>query len=431
MRQTLFYWPHETFGIPWFGIFSIGSLILLVVIIIQLTMARTKPDRDKLIQSNGMTWFLVFLAISFLLPRIEFQLDDTPVGLPIRGYGVLLMLGVVAASWVALRRCESRGISRDAFFSLATWTVVAGVIGARLFYVIQKWDELPGTTLRDKLWVVLQVTEGGLVVYGSVIGGLIVIALWTRKYRVPVLLVADAVTPAFFLGVMLGRIGCFLNGCCYGGICEMPLPAVRFPSGSVVYMEQLESGRMIGMVARNQSIDRVIPESWAASHGIRPHQTLESIKTRAIEGPTPAAPFAPPRFDALCIVDGKQNYIEPDVLPARSLPVHPSQIYASIGGLVLFLWTMSLSQYLTKTGQIFGCGLVGYGFVRILEELIRVDEAGQFGTSLSIATWISLVGIVGGAALLVYKGLAVSKPLVPPLEVDVDHNPTRKRGNSQ
>ncbi|MFN7291603.1 MAG: diacylglyceryl transferase, partial [Pirellula sp.] len=47
-------------------------------------------------------------------------------------------------------------------------------------------------------------------------------------------------------------------------------------------------------------------------------------------------------------------------------------------------------------------GLIAYGFVRILEELIRVDEAGQFGTSLSIATWISLAGILGGIVLLIY-----------------------------
>ncbi len=98
------------------------------------------------------------------------------------------MTGVIAGSYVALKRCEARGIAREAFLSLATWTVAAGIIGARLFYIIQYWNELPAwpNPATKKLWTVLQVTEGGLVVYGSVIGGLIVILVWTLRYRLPV-----------------------------------------------------------------------------------------------------------------------------------------------------------------------------------------------------------------------------------------------------
>ncbi len=55
---------------------------------------------------------------------------------------------------------------------------------------------------------------------------------------------------------MFGRLGCLMNGCCYGGVCEMPLPTVRFPSGSPVYMEQLESGRILGLVTENGTGER-------------------------------------------------------------------------------------------------------------------------------------------------------------------------------
>ncbi len=400
MRQTLFYWPHESAGFPWFGALSWATLILLLIAVVQLAVAKNAQARSEVIQSNSLMWGIAFLAIAFLLPRIEFRIDDTPVGLPIRGYGVLLMLGVIAGTFVALKRCEAKGIPREAFLSLATWTVAAGIIGARLFYIIQYWKELPGDTLSQKLWTVLQVTEGGLVVYGSVIGGLIVILVWAIRYKLPVLVVADAVTPAFFLGLMFGRLGCLMNGCCYGGVCEMPLPTVRFPSGSPVYMEQLESGRILGLVTEQGVVTDVKSPSWANSNGIRENATFGGVQARMVSGPTPVEPYSNPKFDAIVNLDGKVRVISASDLPERAIPVHPSQVYASVGGLILFLWTMSLSSLVSRTGYLFSFGLIAYGVVRILEELIRVDEGGQFGTSLSIATWISLAGILGGIVLL-------------------------------
>lgn len=400
MRQTLFYWPHESAGFPWFGALSWATLILLLIAVVQLAVAKNAQARSEVIQSNSLMWGIAFLAIAFLLPRIEFRIDDTPVGLPIRGYGVLLMLGVIAGTFVALKRCEAKGIPREAFLSLATWTVAAGIIGARLFYIIQYWKELPGDTLSQKLWTVLQVTEGGLVVYGSVIGGLIVILVWAIRYKLPVLVVADAVTPAFFLGLMFGRLGCLMNGCCYGGVCEMPLPTVRFPCGSPVYMEQLESGRILGLVTEQGVVTDVKSPSWANSNGIRENATFGGVQARMVSGPTPVEPYSNPKFDAIVNLDGKVRVISASDLPERAIPVHPSQVYASVGGLILFLWTMSLSSLVSRTGYLFSFGLIAYGVVRILEELIRVDEGGQFGTSLSIATWISLAGILGGIVLL-------------------------------
>ncbi|MCU0713863.1 MAG: prolipoprotein diacylglyceryl transferase [Pirellula sp.] len=401
MRQTLFYWPHETAGFPWFGALSWATLILLAIAVVQLAAAKNAQSRSEVIQSNALMWGIAFLAIAFLLPRIEFRIEDVPIGLPIRGYGVLLMAGVITGTYVALKRCEARGIPREAFLSLATWTVATGIVGARLFYVIQYWGELPGQTLGQKLWTVLQVTEGGLVVYGSVIGGLIVILVWAIRYKLPVLVVADAVTPAFFLGLMFGRLGCLMNGCCYGGVCEMPLPTVRFPSGSAVYMEQLESGRILGLVTDQGVVTSVKSPSWADSNGVQPNAAFGGVQARVVSGPTPTEPYLHPKFDAIVNLDGKTRVVSAVDLPERAIPVHPSQVYASIGGLILFLWTMSLSSLITRTGYLFSLGLIAYGVVRILEELIRVDEGGQFGTSLSIATWISMAGILGGIVLLI------------------------------
>jgi len=228
MRPTLFYLPHELFGIPLLGFgWVLGFLVMGIGIYLFAT--KNKRPISKTVSDLGFVWIAAAAVVVFLLPRIETHVDDgTPngwtIGLPIRGYGVTLMLGVISAISIAMSRCKKAGVSQDDFFSLATWVIVFGLIGARVFYVVQKWSEIEGTTFVQKLYTSLKFTEGGLVVYGSVIGGLIAVLLWTRKRKIPLLPTADAVTPAFFIGLAFGRIGCLLNGCCYGGTCEPGLP---------------------------------------------------------------------------------------------------------------------------------------------------------------------------------------------------------------
>lgn len=404
MRQTLFFIPHEFLGVPLLGLLSWASLGLLLVVVVLIASAKNRLARTELIQQNMIIWGIMLAAIAFVLPRIETRIDDGsesgwPVGLPIRGYGMMMMLGVLSGVAVALKRSEARGISREAFFSLATWSILSGIIGARLFYVIQHWEDLPGSSFRERFWAIFQVTEGGLVVYGSVIGGLISILVWTYRYRYSVFKVADAVTPAFFLGLAFGRMGCLLNGCCYGGICEQDLPSIAFPKGSIVYDEQLSSGRLLGIEQSDGLIRSVAGSSWAASKGIEPGQSLQWLDRRMVRGATKEEPLRAPDLEAILAVNGKKLIAHPEDMPARSLRVHPSQVYAAIGGLILFLWTASLSPFLKRDSLVFATGLVFYGLVRIAEEIIRVDEAGQFGTTLSIAQWISIIGIAGGIVL--------------------------------
>lgn len=422
MRQTLFYVPHEFLGIPVLGFGWVLAAIVLFAVAFLLT-SRKKQGMAKVLEEQGVVWGAAALIVVFLLPLIETRLPTAGaqpwiVGLPIRGYGILLMLGVVSAMAIAMLRCEKAGLSRDAFFSLATWTVVTGMLGARMFYVIQKWNELAGESIREKLWTALQVTEGGLVVYGGVIGGLIGVAFWSRKNRFPLMVLADCITPAFFIGLAFGRIGCLLNGCCYGGVCETSLPSITFPSGSPAYMDQLASGKLLGIEAESDpsgesapSVVQVYPNSWASENGIQKGQKLIGIKELQVDGPSPSDSLAAPVFEATIQVDNRKLQVAGGQLPKRSVPVHPSQIYAAISGLILCLWTILFSGMTTRRGMVFGVGLVAYGVQRIIEEIIRVDEAGQFGTSLSIAQWISIGGIVLGIGIMAVakKGTSSAK----------------------
>ena len=411
MRPTLFYIPHEFLGIPVLGFGWVLAAIILFAIVIMATSYK-KKSLLKVLEEQGVVWGVAALIVVFMLPQIETRIPDgTPTpwiaGLPIRGYGVMLMLGVVSAMAIAMFQCEKAGLSRESFFSLATWTVVAGMLGARVFYVVQKWSEL-GDSLQDKLWKALQVTEGGLVVYGSVIGGLIAIALWSRRNRFSLLSIADCVTPAFFIGLAFGRIGCLFNGCCYGGLCETSLPSITFPSGSPAYMDQMESGKLFGLETESrptpadpQTIVQIRPDSWASANKIQLGQKIVSITEQMVDGPSRSNSLAAPAYEATVQVDNRQFQIAAGSLPRRSMPVHPSQIYAAVSGLILCGWTLLFSTFAKRTGVVIGVGLIAYGVQRIIEEIIRVDEAGQFGTSLSIAQWISMGGIVLGLGLVI------------------------------
>jgi phosphatidylglycerol:prolipoprotein diacylglycerol transferase len=300
---------------------------------------------------------------------------------------------------------------------LVLWTVVGGLLGARLFYIVQKWSELDGTSIPEKLWTALQFTEGGLVVYGAILGGIAGILGWTLLQKVVPLSLLDAIVPAFFIGLAFGRIGCLMNGCCYGGVVESGLPAIAFPRGAPAYMDQLASGRLLGIHTKSThgqdlTIDAVDPGSWAQRNGIAPGQILDSIQV----GQVPQVPslqaqamreHAPPELEGLVRTDRVRTVVRE--LPNRSLPVHPSQIYASITGFLLCFWSLTIPRWVQRPGLVFGSGWLAYGVLRFLEEIVRVDEGGQFGTELSIAQWVSIVGILFGAILTVYSWSGLSK----------------------
>ena len=417
MRQTLFYLPHMIGPLPMFGVVSWSVIALLAYIGTLILLSRKHGNIQDVVREGVVNWGIGAVIFGILLPAMETRIpieagEEMIVGLPVRGYGVMMMIGVACAVWVSKKRVEHLGVSLDAFMALALWTVVSGLIGARLFYIVQKWDELGGDTLMSKLWVAFQFTEGGLVVYGSAIGGLIGILIWTYRNRIAPIPLIDAIVPAFFIGLAFGRIGCLLNGCCYGGICESDLPTIAFPRGAPAYVDQLHRGLLLGIHTSgnsdpNSRIERVDPSSWAEGRSIRPGQFMDSLEFHPLPPQTTGDMLALPELEGSIEVDRKGFRLQPEDFPRTSLRVHPAQIYASISAFLLFLWSSSIPNWHRRAGLVFGSGLIAYGILRVLEEIIRVDEAGQFGTQLSIAQWISILGITSGIILII---LAFQRP---------------------
>ena len=194
MLRTVFLIRAEIAGYPVFGF---GLLLALWAVASVVTLAWLARRQGF----NADTWgyvpilLLMGTIIAWLLPAIcERTPEGVLLGLPIRGYGLMMLLAVVAGTLLAVWRAKRAGLDPDLIFTLIFWMLVPGIIGARAFYVIEYWDDdyvklytNPDGSFAALLGGILNITGGGLVVYGSFFGGVIGILLFVRKYRVSLL----------------------------------------------------------------------------------------------------------------------------------------------------------------------------------------------------------------------------------------------------
>ncbi len=227
-----------------YPVFGFGLLLALWAVASVITLAVLARRQGF----NADTWgyvpilLLIGAIIAWVLPAIcERSPSGVPLGLPIRGYGAMMLLAVVSGTLLAAWRAKRVGLNPDLMFTLIFWMLIPGIIGARGFYVVEYWsrDYWPayadkGGSLGALLGSILNLTQGGLVVYGSFFGGLLGMLLFVRKHRLPLLALADLIAPSMLLGLAIGRVGCLLNGCCFGGVCDHPW-AIEFPATSPAY----------------------------------------------------------------------------------------------------------------------------------------------------------------------------------------------------
>ena len=135
----------------------------------------------------------------------------------------MLALAFLAGLLLSLKLAKSEGITADVVLDIVIYVIISAIVGARIFYVIQFWSEFKGNLLQ-----IFAIHRGGLVFYGGLILVLLVLFWRARVHRIPLIKAADIATPVAALGYSIGRIGCFLNGCCYGIETAFPI-CVRFP----------------------------------------------------------------------------------------------------------------------------------------------------------------------------------------------------------
>lgn len=183
--------------------------------------------------------FLPQLLVKSILPRV---FEEPVTSFPIFSYGFLLLIGFLTALYTAQRRAAREGVDPSLLFDMAFWVLVCGIGGARLWYLAQYHDEVfAGKQGLGLLLASVNLSKGGIVLYGSLLGGTAAFFWFCWKHKLSAMKLADIAMPSVFIGVGFGRIGCLLNGCCYGDRCEQPWGIV-FPQHSVPWQELVVRG---------------------------------------------------------------------------------------------------------------------------------------------------------------------------------------------
>ncbi|MCC6486862.1 MAG: prolipoprotein diacylglyceryl transferase [Candidatus Hydrogenedentes bacterium] len=157
----------------------------------------------------------------------------TVFGVTFHSYRTVLAVAFAVCTILAVRESRRRGGAVVLTPVLGVWALAGALLGARIFYVLQ-YECIQALAQALLVW------KGGLVFYGGLAGGTLAVAAYCRLRGMRVLPVADIGAPYLALGEAITRIGCFLNGCCYGVACAWPW-GVSFPQGSVAYQDHLDA----------------------------------------------------------------------------------------------------------------------------------------------------------------------------------------------
>lgn len=279
----------------------------------------------------------------------------------------------------------SRDITPDPQYitNAALYSLIAGVVGARLFYVIHYFDQFQG-----RLLSVFSIWKGGLELLGGVISAIAVIGFYCRYHKLPVRRYLDILAIGLMLALAFGRIGCFLNGCCFGKPTDLPW-AVRFPYDSYAYNSQVrpnpERNRPHPQLKLPEEFFDYYYEGDRSFYNLKPYEDLTAQQKEML----------------------KAN----DQL--RSLPVHPTELYSSVNGAVLALilylfWrrtqktsnSRNAKKLFGKPGQIFGLMFILYGITRFFIEFVRDDNPFEVD-GITISQNISIAMIILGVVLMV------------------------------
>jgi phosphatidylglycerol:prolipoprotein diacylglycerol transferase len=317
------------------------------------------------------------------------ELFEIPfIHLTVKSYGLMMVIGFL--SCVSLIRHLSRDFTPNPqlITNAALYSLLGGVVGARLFFVAHYFDKFRSNPLE-----VFAIWQGGLELAGGVAVFIIVILFYLRYHKLPIRRYLDVLAVGLMLALIFGRIGCFLNGCCYGKPTELPC-GVRFPYNSFAYNSQINADP-----ERNRQFPQLIlPKE-------------EYIDYLGINGK-----WYPKHYEYLTV---KQK-IEVTEGKYRCLPVHPTQLYSS--GIAAF-WCLMLylfwrrakkaelsgnsGKFFIKPGYTFALMFIVYGTTRFLMEYLRDDNPFEFD-GLTISQNIGIAMVVLGVILMaIFKAMKV------------------------
>lgn len=282
----------------------------------------------------------------------------------IGSYPAFLLLGLLSGALLARWRAVRVGIKGAHIDNLMLLVALLSLFGARLF---SWWFYFPPGA---SLWEGLTSRGAGMVFYGGLIFGLATIVIYGHVAHLSLANVLDACAPAVALGLAMGRIGCFMAGCCWGDLCVSQKELTRLPAGKLAW--QVRTVPAISYEGFPLAVE--FPLDTGAH---RQHQRLGLIEENAL----------------------------------RSRPVHPVQLYEAVLAFLLFL---ALHFWFSKRkwpGQVV-CGLLfGYACIRFATEFLRGDNQPAYA-GLTLSQLISLI-MAAGAIVIVLSQRSRTEAVTP------------------
>lgn len=366
------------------------------------------------------------------------------LGLEVKTYGFFLTIAFLSAVWLAMRRAQRVQADPDRVLDLSFVALLCGVGGARLFYVVHYW-RTDFAFRPNPLLAVIDIRQGGLEFLGGLLGAILGVLLYLKWKGLSVRLYLDITAPSAMWGLAIGRLGCFFNGCCFGGLCALSATpdvprypwAVRFPYGSNAHLRQWED-RQVTLPAELLVTRGITAYPLPASalqapveRVLRPKREVEQLEKalaearerredeKSVQRISTALATARQREKAVrkalhlddlewCMKFPSRTHPHRTMTQSElqqlaaghaSLPVHPTQLYATINGLILSGLLAAFFHVRRRHGAVIGLLFVLYPVSRVLEELIRTDNPHDvFG--LTISQFVSLCMFLFGVAYL-------------------------------
>lgn len=383
-----------------------------------------------------------------VLFRIPFPgLSD---GIPLYGYGAMLFLALVVCNWVAGRRAQKEGIARERVQDLAIWLVLFGLIGARTTFLLQ---EKP-LTLSGFITEFPRIWDGGIILYGAVIGALVGLLVAhrfvLRRHGISTWKMADVIAPAIALALCIGRFGCLLNGCCYGAVVCTDTPvvaALHFPFSApprhLLTEEGLQTAAGFTTTQRTdedmRTVAAVAPDSLAEHSGLQPGDVIVAVNGRPVldtmavsyqDGDQTLKRTAANLGDCQRTIEqlrreGKEitgvadglddllfrewprgvndvtlrvsrdgRELDLPTFAPRTLGLQPTQVYESISMGLTFLLLTAFYPFRRRDGQVIALLMLCYGLHRYLNEQLRSDPR-----PVGFESYIS-IGLIAAAVCL-------------------------------
>jgi phosphatidylglycerol:prolipoprotein diacylglycerol transferase len=310
----------------WWALAAVG-----VVAIVLGVLAARRGDRREVVTS------LVVAAAAGIAGYVWRSTEFNAPELPIYGYGVMLGLSLIVGWYLTLPLAERDGLPKDTMANCYVVTALAALAGSRILYVATNPEEFKSTA------DLFALRNGGLVAYGGFFGGVLGSWAFLASKRIRLLAWGDDAVPSLAAGLMITRIGCYLFGCDFGK---------QLPAGAPAFLKTL---------------------------GTFPHWA---------EGTVVNGDGSPAFVRHLELYRGTPQ--ESELLRMNtSFPVHPTQLYESLVGLLLLGLVFWQRKHMRFRGQVFLLFVYAYGFLRFVLELWRDDvERGSYGPTIDAHVYI-------------------------------------------